>query len=40
MFILWCERLQLGKKTGEEREKKEIYIYILYIQNYIVDTEW
>lgn len=28
------------KETGEEREKKEIYIYILYIQNYIVDTEW
>lgn len=33
-----------SKETGrkKEREKRNlyIYIYILYIQNYIVDTEW
>lgn len=31
---------QEKNRKRERKKKKSIYIYILYIQNYIVDTEW
>lgn len=40
-FMMSRETRVKKKETEEERERKRnLYIYILYIQNYIVDTEW